>query len=114
MKKSAKYAVESRAKRQKTEDASQCNSGKEEEPKAARADVEREQEQGRKENQTEQPVAQMGEPGTGCPNGTEQTPEYGKTEAEGDRPEKLNQLGVYGQIHPNSRAQKPPSFRDSS
>ena len=78
------------------------------------AGVEGEEQERRGQEQAEEGVAEVGQPGAQDPHRPEQRPDQSQGRPETHRPQKLLDLPGNGQAHPSSRARKPPSFRFSS
>lgn len=85
-----------------------------EDPKLSVAHIEGEEQKRRRQDEAEEGVGEVGQPGAEDPRCPQYRPEQGDPAAEGDGEKKLPQLGKDRKIHRSRRARKPPSFRGSS
>lgn len=112
--KSEKHTVDVWAWQQKKEGCPEGDAREKEEAELAVAGVEGEEQERRSQEQAEKGVAEVGQAGAQGPHRPEQGPDQGQGRAEAHGPQKLPDLPDDRQVHPSSRARKPPSFRFSS
>ena len=102
------------AGKEKAEGSPKEDSGEKEDSELSVSDVEGKQQQRGQKDQAEEQIAEMGQSGAVDSQCPKKGPEHCERHTEIDREQKLVQLVRDRQIHPSSRAQKPPSFLASS